>query len=173
MFETKEDALSCPRIKFMSILLEGGSKIETPNHFYIREIRHIVIQKFIRAFILNHIRRKTICKMQWMNNNIRQHVTLRMCWWFLFVPAREMGPRELLANFVSFPLVVRSTPTLVCFSFLPIRSWSYGVGWMSIEWVPAEGTPTLKSVKGVFGTRKCTVINDIPTPWNVCYLCYL
>jgi len=84
-----------------------------------------------------------------------------------------MGLRELLADSISFPLVVRSTPTLVCFSFLPIRSRSYGVGRMPNGGVPAEGTPMLKSVKRVFDTRKCTVINDVPPPWNVFYLCYL
>jgi len=38
--------------------------------------------------------------------------------------------------------------------------------------VPAEGTPTLKSVKRVFGTRVCTVIMAYLSSWNVCYLYY-
>jgi len=38
--------------------------------------------------------------------------------------------------------------------------------------VPAEGTPTLKSIKRVFDTRVCTVIMMYLSYWNVRYLYY-
>jgi len=38
--------------------------------------------------------------------------------------------------------------------------------------VPVEGTPTLKSVKGVRYSGRCTVIMTYLAPWNVCYLYY-
>ena len=37
--------------------------------------------------------------------------------------------------------------------------------------VPAEGTPTIKSVR--MSTLDCTVDNDVPDSWNLCYLYYL
>jgi len=86
---------------------------------------------------------------------------------FIFVPPREMKPRELLNDFVSF------LPSGILLEFhcssSRLDAIPSDLGRPTSGEVPAESTLMLKSAKGVFDTRMCTVIMTFLFLLNVCF----
>ena len=94
-----------------------------------------------------------------------------LSFWKTYVPAREMGPTELLkSSSSSFPRAGCWGFTRILLAFVLFLRLSVS-GECQMR-VPAKGTLTLKSVKRVFDTRVCAVIMTYLVPWNVCYLYY-
>jgi len=92
------------------------------------------------------------------------------------VPIREIRTRELLNDIVSF-LPSGRVLELQCgpprLDVIPSDLGRPISGEYQMGGVPAEGTLTLKSVKKVFGTRRCTMIMTYLFLGICAYLYYL